>query len=107
MSTTPLLAQPSPPCELSLFLYLIFILSLSLSLSAVSSTNLNELAKAVRLLAALNVEGMTPDDLLRAARALANATAGLLNASTPENLEVHTPAVSCITMWCTIQYIHS
>ena len=53
-----------------------------------SSTNLNELAKAVRLLAALNVEGVTPDDLLRAARALANATAGLLNASTPENLEV-------------------
>ena len=53
-----------------------------------SSTNLNELAKAVRLLAALNVEGMTPDDLLQAARALAVATAGLLNASQPENLEV-------------------
>ena len=31
---------------------------------------------------------MTPDDLLRAARALANATAGLLNSSQPENLEV-------------------
>ncbi|CAI8034388.1 Talin-1 [Geodia barretti] len=54
------------------------------------STNLNELAKAVRLLAALDVEGMTPDDLLRAARALANATAGLLNASSPEHLENRT-----------------
>ena len=53
-----------------------------------SSTNLTELAKAIRLLAALNVEGMTPDDLLKAARALAAATAGLLNAAQPENLEV-------------------
>ena len=56
---------------------------------SLSSTNLNELAKAVRLLAALNVEGMTPDDLLKAARALAAATAGLLNTTKPENLEVH------------------
>lgn len=60
----------------------------SLSPSSPSSTNLNELAKAVKLLAALNVEGMTPDDLLKAARSLAAATAELLNAAQPENLEV-------------------
>ena len=84
-STTLHLVQPSPPCEITLSLSLpVFHLPPSL----LSSTNLNELAKAVRLLAALDVEGMTPDDLLRAARALANATAGLLNASEPENLEV-------------------
>lgn len=52
-----------------------------------SSTNLNELTKAVRLLAALNMEGMTPD-LLKVARSLAAATAKLLNAAQPENLEV-------------------
>ena len=62
--------------------------SLPPSLLPSSSTNLTELAKAVRLLAALDVPGMTPDDLLRAARALAAATAGLLNATQPENLEV-------------------
>ena len=71
---------------------------LSLSLSH-RSTNLNELAKAVRLLAALDVEGMTPDDLLRAARALANATAGLLNASSPEHLEVREHySITCSTI---------
>ena len=72
--------------------------SSSLSLSH-RSTNLNELAKAVRLLAALDVEGMTPDDLLRAARALANATAGLLNASSPEHLEVREHySITCSTI---------
>lgn len=34
------------------------------------------------------MEGMTPDDLLKVARSLAAATAKLLNAAQPENLEV-------------------
>ena len=53
-----------------------------------SSTNLTELAKAVRLLAALSPTELTGDELLKAARALAAATAGLLNAAQPENVEV-------------------
>jgi len=51
------------------------------------STNLTELAKAVRLLAALSPTELTGDELLKAARALAAATAGLLNAAQPENVE--------------------
>ncbi len=53
-----------------------------------SSTNLTELAKAARLLAALNPDGPTGDDLLKAARALAAATAALLNSAQPENMKV-------------------
>ncbi len=53
-----------------------------------SSTNLTELAKAARLLAALNPDGPTGDELLRAARALAAATAALLNSAQPENMKV-------------------
>lgn len=55
-----------------------------------SSTNLTELAKAARLLAALNPDGLTGDDLLKAARALAAATAALLNAAQPENMKAST-----------------
>ena len=53
-----------------------------------SSTNLTELAKAVRLLASLSPSTPTGDELLKAARALAAATAGLLNSAQPENMEV-------------------
>ena len=53
-----------------------------------SSTNLTELAKAIRLLAALSPTALTGDELLKAARNLAAATAGLLNAAKPENVEV-------------------
>ncbi len=53
-----------------------------------SSTNLSELAKAVRLLAALHPTQPTGDELLKAAQALAGATAGLLSAAQPENMEV-------------------
>ena len=55
-----------------------------------SSTNLTEMAKAVRLLAALSASQLEGDDLLKAARALAAATAALLNAAQPENMEVAT-----------------
>jgi talin len=51
------------------------------------STNLTELVKAIRLLAALS---STPDEgqkLLDAARKLAAATAGLLNTAQPENVD--------------------
>ena len=58
------------------------------SLVSCSSTNLTELAKAVRLLAALSTTELTGDELLKAARALAAATAGLLDAAKPENIEV-------------------
>ena len=51
------------------------------------STNLTELAKAVRLLAALSASQLEGDDLLKAARALAAATTALLNAAQPENME--------------------
>lgn len=53
-----------------------------------SSTNLTELAKAVKLLAALSTSDLEGDDLLKAARALAAATAALLNAAQPENMDV-------------------
>ena len=53
-----------------------------------SSTNLTELAKAARILATLNSNDLEGDDLLKAARALAAATAALLNAAAPENIEV-------------------
>ena len=53
-----------------------------------SSTNLSELAKAIRLLAALHPTQPTGDELLKAAQALAGATAGLLNSAQPENMEV-------------------
>ena len=53
-----------------------------------SSTNLTELAKACRMIAALRPHEKGSDDLLNAARKLAAATANLLNASQPENLEV-------------------
>ena len=42
----------------------------------------------MRLLAALAPSELEGDELLRAARALAAATAGLLNAAQPENMEV-------------------
>ena len=48
------------------------------------------MAKAVRLLAALSASQLEGDDLLKAARALAAATAALLNAAQPENMEVAT-----------------
>ena len=53
-----------------------------------SSTNLSELAKAVRMLAALNPSETDGGNLLDAARALAAATANLLNSAHPENLQV-------------------
>ena len=53
-----------------------------------SSTNLTELAKAVCLLAALSPSTPSGDELLKAARALAAATAALLNSAQPENIEV-------------------
>ena len=53
-----------------------------------SSTNLTELAKACRMIAALQPHEKGSDDLLNAARKLAAATANLLKASQPENLEV-------------------
>jgi len=53
-----------------------------------SSTNLTELAKACRMIAALQPHEKGSDDLLNAARRLAGATANLLKASQPENLEV-------------------
>lgn len=53
-----------------------------------SSTNLTELAKAARLLAALNPSQPTGDELLKAAKALAAATAELLNSAQPENMKV-------------------
>ena len=53
-----------------------------------SSTNLTELAKACRMIAALQPHEKGSDDLLNAARRLAAATANLLKASQPENLEV-------------------
>ena len=52
------------------------------------STNLTEMAKAVCLLASLSASRLEGDDLLKAARALAAATAALLNAAQPENMEV-------------------
>ena len=64
-------------------LYLITIIPLFCS-----STNLTELAKAVKLLAALSTNDLEGDDLLKAARALAAATAALLNAAQPENMDV-------------------
>ena len=59
-----------------------------LLLLILSSTNLTELAKAARILATLNPNALEGDDLLKAARALAAATAALLNAAAPENIEV-------------------
>ena len=56
--------------------------------SPCSSTNLTELAKAVRLLASLSPSTPSGDELLKAARALAAATAGLLNSAQPENMDV-------------------
>uniref|UniRef100_A0A1X7VGP0 FERM domain-containing protein n=1 Tax=Amphimedon queenslandica TaxID=400682 RepID=A0A1X7VGP0_AMPQE len=50
------------------------------------STNLSELAKAVRMLAALNPSEGEGSNLLDAARALAAATADLLNSAHPQNL---------------------
>lgn len=53
-----------------------------------SSTNLNELAKSVRMLAALNPNEGDSSNLLDAARSLAAATANLLNSAHPDNLQV-------------------
>ena len=96
-SFSPLPLPPSlPHFSLSLPLSLPPSLSPSLPLPP-SSTNLTELAKAVRLLAALNPTDLTGDELLRAARNLAAATAGLLNAAKPENVEVRrTPLKLCV-----------
>ena len=52
-----------------------------------SSSNLTELVKAVRLLAAMSASRREGDDLLDAARKLAQAAAGLLNTAQPENVE--------------------
>ena len=52
-----------------------------------SSSNLTELVKAVRLLAAMSASQRESDDLLGAAQKLALATAGLLNTAQPENVE--------------------
>lgn len=52
-----------------------------------SSSNLTELVKAVRLLAAMSASQREGDDLLDAAQKLALATAGLLNTAQPENVE--------------------
>ena len=49
---------------------------------------MTELAKACRMIAALQPHEKGSDDLLNAARRLAAATANLLKASQPENLEV-------------------
>lgn len=49
---------------------------------------MTELAKACRMIAALQPYEKGSDDLLNAARNLAAATANLLKASQPENLEV-------------------
>ncbi len=65
-----------------------------------SSTNLTELAKAVRLLASLSPSTPTGDELLKAARALAAATAGLLNSAQPENMEVSTHQQSLLIVRC-------
>ena len=46
------------------------------------------MAKAVHLLASLSASQLEGDDLLKAARALAAATAALLNAVQSENMEV-------------------
>ena len=67
-----------------------------------SSTNLTELAKAVRLLAALSPTPLTGDELLKAARNLAAATAGLLNAAKPENVEVRQTAPILVVEFCII-----
>ena len=53
-----------------------------------SSTNLTELAKAVKMLAALSNTQQDGNNLLDAARALAGATSKLLDASHPDNIEV-------------------
>ena len=74
------------PSPLSLSLPLSLPPSLSLYFS--SSTNLSELAKAVRMLAALNPSEGEGSNLLDAARALAAATADLLNSAHPQNLHV-------------------
>lgn len=65
-----------------------------------SSTNLTELAKACRMIAALQPHEKGSDDLLNAARRLAGATANLLKASQPENLEV----IYYIMSYCMILY---
>ena len=52
------------------------------------STNLTELAKAVKMLAALAPNESDSRQLLDSARMLAIATAKLLDAALPENLEV-------------------
>ncbi len=68
-----------------------------------SSTNLTGLANAIRLLASLNPVEPTGDDLLRAARALAAATAGLLDAAKPENIEVeHTSRILISLLTCSL-----
>lgn len=46
----------------------------------------------MRLLAALSPTELEGDDLLRAARALAAATANLLNSAQPESIEVQLKA---------------
>ena len=61
----------------------------------ISSTNLTELAKACRMIAALQPHEKGSDDLLNAARKLAAATANLLKASQPENLEVNILLFQC------------
>ena len=54
----------------------------------IRSTNLTELAKAVKMLAALAPNESDSRQLLDSARMLATATAKLLDAALPENLEV-------------------
>ena len=79
----------TPSLFFSVFLLLLFSPLLPLPPSPPpSSTNLSELAKAVRMLAALTPTEGEGSNLLDAARALAAATADLLNSAHPENLSV-------------------
>lgn len=67
-----------------------------------SATNLTELAKAVKMLAALSDSDQDRGNLLAAAQALAEATAKLLNSSKPENIEVskkNLRCTDCLLVW--------
>ena len=68
-------------------IYLVYII-INVSNLFFSSTNLTELAKAVKMLAALSNTQQDGNNLLDAARALAGATSKLLDASHPDNIEV-------------------
>ena len=51
-----------------------------------SSTNLNELAKAVHILATVSHTEFEGNDLLKTAKAVVATTAALLNATAPQNI---------------------